>query len=81
MSTKYKKYLQNPDVPVPKTTAWRYKKREGTNASTNEESQNSKKRMRRAYVTDSTRPIPRQTVWYWNKKESKLFSFCVTCLI
>ena len=39
MSTKYKKYLQNPDVPVPKTTAWRYKKREGTNASTNEESQ------------------------------------------
>ncbi len=60
MSTrKYKRYITNPDVQLPKTTAWRYKQscRKRTSDPPGGLQSCSKRK------TDSSIPIPRATLW------------------
>ncbi len=76
---KYKKFLSNPNVPIPRTTAWRYQKHcrrtdyDSDDIDTidrgtilHEHSDVTVKR--KAYVTDINKSIPRQTLWYWKRR-------------
>ena len=67
---KYKQYLANPDMTVPKTTVWRHKKTKKNDApdtdhsgsATIMEPEDSRKVARKAYITDNTKPVPHQTL-------------------
>ena len=61
----YRRYLRNPEITVPKTTAWRHGKHVNTTDSCSPHSHRPAKRKR--YNVDSSLPVPRQTRSYWNK--------------
>ena len=70
---KYKKYLSNSGVAIPKTTAWRYRAKKSSNAIEEAADHHSPamKRKRRFYNTNQKTPIPRQTLWYWKKTKTE----------
>lgn len=72
---RYKKFMSNPHLPIPRTTAWRYKRQASETSkspasSTLQQPDNIQVRQqcsgkRKAYITDNSKFIPRQTLWYW----------------
>ena len=64
---RYKEYLRNPEKPVPKTTAWRNKKR--SSSYTSHPSNERPYKQRKLHNIDCTMPVPRQTRWYWQKMD------------
>lgn len=67
VATKYKQYLSNPNVPLPKTTSWRFaRKRHLPDDDTSSTTISTGKR--KGYNRDNKMPIPRQTLWFWKKK-------------
>ena len=58
-----KLYLHDPTLPIPKTTAWRLRKR-NPDVVLPTVDYNSKRR--KAYYRDSACPVPRSTLWKWN---------------
>ena len=87
---KYKKYLTDPKVSVPRTTAWRKRKRHNTSgaksASIPALTVLPAKR-RKLYTRSNLVKVPRQTKWYWERKKgqfsSRMQSQCIDiiCII
>ena len=81
---KYKQYLRDPTLPVPKTTTWRYNKKTTTalnnNASTSSTSSaeindcHGHHRKRRLYNKSGQIKIPRQTAWSWKRHGGEKFN-------
>ena len=80
---RYKSYLRNPELDVPKTTAWNWRdkrkailKCEGTDVTIRSK--------RRAYNINPSMPVPRQTKWFWKTKKGTndtmhLSGFIIIC--
>ncbi len=68
---RYRSYICNPDIPIPKTSTWRYNKRKSKtddDYDNNDEAEIDRSlSKRKAYLHDGNNPIPRQTLWYWKK--------------
>uniref|UniRef100_A0A1X7TR45 Uncharacterized protein n=1 Tax=Amphimedon queenslandica TaxID=400682 RepID=A0A1X7TR45_AMPQE len=70
---KYKSYLTDSTISMPKTSCWRYKKRQKMSNSQDDEfsETSSSGSKRRGYLQCSSKHIPRQTLWYWKRKDGQ----------
>ena len=78
-NNRYKQYLVNPSIPVPKTTAWRYKKdlqaifeKEDSFSGITGTGNLGK---RRHYNIRSDAKVPRQTAWSWKKQYGNMIIY------
>ena len=79
-NNRYKQYLVNPSIPVPKTTAWRHKKDlpaifEKEDSFSGITGTGNLGKRRRHYNIRSDAKVPRQTAWSWKKQYGNMIIY------